>query len=220
MSDAFFQYCYNPDEPNSNCNNYNPGCNGCCLRVNAEESICWKAVPDESLICGLGNHEDPNAKALNDSVENYSSFSLALSLVAFIAVCVFLVMLVSGLALPANISTKKDMLVKGSLVGGALLTILLIIQIPLCVSFYCTSMNQAAIAFIFLALLSLCLLILELKWNLVSKLILMKYDETKVEEPGENAEESKPKPKPNDDADLAVVVPCEGDGEAKDSACV
>lgn len=180
MADAYFKFCYNPDLDFGTCTKFNAGCNGCCLPVNKEQNICLKTVPDDSLLCPLADHSNPSVLYANSTVEQYCAFSLSVSVVTFLSVCAFITLLV--LQQTARLPTVSDfafiMFIK---IAVTFFALLLIIQASLCSSFYCSPLNEAALTFIVLSLLSLLVLGLEFRTQKVTFAISKLFPDGRIQ---------------------------------------
>mmetsp|Transcript_13064 Transcript_13064/g.19701 ORF Transcript_13064/g.19701 Transcript_13064/m.19701 type:complete len:277 (-) Transcript_13064:213-1043(-) len=173
MTDSTMQFCSNPDSPYSTCDNYNPGCSGCCLRVNANQNICTKESIDTNDVCPLDFGSDSDYLEVNSTVEEYSAFTLSVALVSFILICTFITTYVYRRnVIPSWLPTEKTELTKYTAYASSFLVLLLIIQLSLCSAFYCSQLNEAAVCFIIFCLCALAVLSIELQWGLVSHLLV------------------------------------------------
>lgn len=201
MTDAYLQFCDNPDS-HTGCSNFNPGCGSCCLPVNSKQNICWKSVPDDSLVCSLGSGgyggtEDVIYK--NSSVEGYSAFTLSVSVVSFVALCAGIVLLV--LKKMSRIPFYSEFAFTAAVQITALIfVVLLIIQASLCASFYCSRLNEAALAFIVLSLVSLSLLVLEFKMQKLTYVISQLFPDGSIQVEQQKVEAEDPDKIPDKDA--------------------
>lgn len=177
FAESLMQYCYNPDNGEGSCTNYNPGCLGCCLRLNSDVSYCMRAEPDYVTLCNQQSSKY-NTEEVNERAESYSAFPLSLSLTITI---VTLLLICSRLISIPFVSVPRE---RFKLLRNGMLTkelkmfwvlymicsLLLIVQIGVCSSIECGPVSNSATSFLVISLVLMTVFIADSKFEFMKLL--------------------------------------------------